>query len=185
MGDDRKKKTDKAESKTTNKSDNKITGKTASKTAGTASKTTSKAAVKSASTSINEEPHHVVTEPTPKIDDQIFIEKMEQSLLALKDEINNNLIASNNDFKEIVEGMDPKDMADIASEDIDRKIIEALGAQELRRLRLIESALIRIKEGKYTYCIKCNSQIPRERLEAIPYALMCVVCKTEEEKRNR
>ena len=117
--------------------------------------------------------------------EQSFIEKMEKSLEDLKGEIISNLLASNEDFKEIVEGMDPKDLADVASDDIDRKMIEAIGAQELKRLRMIESALARIQQGKYGVCIKCGKKIPRERLEAIPYAAMCIECKTAEEKRNR
>ena len=121
----------------------------------------------------------------PKVDWQTFVEKMEQSLLGLKAGIIENLIAGNKDFKEIVEGMDPKDFADIASDDIDRKMIEVIGFQELKQLRLIESALTRISQGKYGYCIKCEKRIPPDRLEAIPYALMCVECKSEEERRNR
>jgi len=117
--------------------------------------------------------------------DQEFIEKMEASLLALKAEIVDNLIASNEDFKEIMEGMDPKDLADIASDDIDRKMIEAIGSQELKRLKLIDSALTRIKQGKYGHCIKCGKRIPQDRLIAIPYALMCIECKSEDERRNR
>ena len=119
------------------------------------------------------------------MDDLAFIGKMEQSLLVLKAEINENLIATSNDFKEIVEGIDPKDLADIASDDIDRKIIEALGSQVLKRLKLIDSALGRIKQGNYGLCIKCGKHIPPERLEAIPYAVMCIACKSEEERRNR
>jgi len=114
-----------------------------------------------------------------------FVEKMDQSLSALKAEIVDNLIASNEDFKEIMEGEEPKDLADIASDDIDRKMIEAIGAQELKRLKLIESALTRIKQGKYGHCIKCGKRIPQDRLIAIPYALMCIECKSEEERRNR
>jgi RNA polymerase-binding transcription factor DksA len=121
----------------------------------------------------------------PKGDWQAFVEKMEQSLLGLKAGIIENLVANNNDFKEIVEGMDPKDLADIASDDIDRKMIEVLGSQELKRLKLIDSALTRIKQGKYGHCMKCEKRIPPARLEAIPYALMCVECKSEEERRNR
>ena len=117
--------------------------------------------------------------------DQEFIENMEASLSALKSEIIENLIASNKDFKEIVEGMDPKDLADVASDDIDRKMIEAIGSQELKRLKLIDSALTRIKQGKYGLCIKCGKRIPTDRLQAIPYALMCIECKSEEERRNR
>lgn len=117
--------------------------------------------------------------------DQEFIEKMEASLLALKSEIVDNLIASNQDFSEIMEGMDSKDLVDVASDDIDRKMIEAIGAKELNRLKLIDSALTRIKQGKYGHCIKCSKRITQDRLNAIPYALMCVDCKSEEERRNR
>jgi len=117
--------------------------------------------------------------------DQEFLDKMETALTALKAEIVNNLIASNEDFKEIMEGEEPKDLADIASDDIDRKMLEAIGTQELKRLKLIESALTRIKQGKYGHCIKCGKRIPQDRLIAIPYALMCIECKSEEERRNR
>ena len=117
--------------------------------------------------------------------DKNFIERMKQSLSELKSEIIDNLVASSEDFKEIVEGMDPKDLADIASDDIDRKMIEALGSQELKRLKLIDSALTRIEQGKYGLCMKCGKKIPQDRLEAIPYALMCIECKTVEERRNR
>jgi RNA polymerase-binding protein DksA len=116
---------------------------------------------------------------------EAFIEKMDKLLQDEKSEIINTLIANNNDFKEIVDGMDPKDLADIASDDIDRRMIEMLGSQELKRLKLIESAQTRIKQGKYGHCIKCDRPIPPERLEAIPYALMCIECKSEEERRNR
>ncbi|MCL2008380.1 MAG: TraR/DksA family transcriptional regulator [Treponema sp.] len=114
-----------------------------------------------------------------------FIEKMEKSLSELKREIINNLIASSEDFKSIVDALDPKDLADVASDDMDRKMIEAIGAQDLRRMKMIDAALARIKQGKYGVCIKCTTKIPKERLEAIPYAIMCIDCKSAEEKRNR
>ena len=111
---------------------------------------------------------------TTAVKERDFVAKMEKALGDLKREIIANLLASNEDFKEIVDAMDPKDLADVASDDIDRKMIEAIGAQELKRLRLIESALGRIQQGKYGSCIKCGKKIPFERLEAIPYALMCI-----------
>jgi RNA polymerase-binding protein DksA len=117
--------------------------------------------------------------------EQSFVERINKSLSDLKAEIISNLIVSNEDFKNIVEGMDPKDLADIASDDIDRKMIEAIGSQELKRLKMIDSALTRIQQGKYGLCIKCGKHIPQDRLEAIPYALMCIECKSAEERRNR
>ena len=117
--------------------------------------------------------------------DQDFVFSMKNSLLELKREIISNLVAGNADFREIVEGMESKDFADVASDDVDRKMIETLGTQDLKRMRLIDSALTRIEQGKYVLCMKCNKKIPTERLEAIPYALMCIECKNEEERRNR
>ena len=114
-----------------------------------------------------------------------FLKKMKTSLVDLKKEILKNLASESEDFRTIIEDMDPKDLADIAADDIDRKTLEALGTQELRRLQLIESALARIENKKYGLCARCSKKIPRERLEAIPYALLCIDCKSSEERRNR
>ena len=208
MAGEKKKETDKVASKTTSKTITKTGSKTAGKAVGkmaakavgkttgrtTAGKTAGKAAGKAAGKTSGKtadtsgkggKSKRPAPKSAPKIDEQIFIQKMEQSLLGLKAEITDNLIAKHNDFREIVEGLDPKDLADIASDDIDRKIIEALGSQELKRLKLIDSALGRIQQGQYGHCIKCGRHIPQERLEVIPYALMCIDCKSEEERRNR
>lgn len=117
--------------------------------------------------------------------DQQFIDRMKESLYALKKDILSNLASTNADFKAIVEGMDPKDFADIASDDIDRKMIEAIGSQDIKRLKAIDNAITRIQQGKYGLCVKCSKKIPLDRLEAIPYAVMCIDCKSEEERRNR
>lgn len=114
-----------------------------------------------------------------------FLEQMKASLDAMKKEIIENLVSNNADFKAIVEGMDPKDLADIASDDTDRKMIEAIGSQDLKRLRAIDNAVTRIQQGKYGLCMKCGKKIPLERLTAIPYAVMCIDCQKGEERRNR
>lgn len=114
-----------------------------------------------------------------------FVQTMKASLLTLKQEILDTLAAENEDFRSMMDTMDPKDLVDIASDDIDRKMMESIGAQDVKRLRLIDAALARIEGGRYGACMKCNKKIPRERLEALPYALMCVECKTTDERRNR
>jgi RNA polymerase-binding protein DksA len=112
-------------------------------------------------------------------------ERMNKALLKLKEEIINNLISENDSFKSLVEDIDPKDLVDIAADDIDRKMLETVSAQDIKRLRLIDAALSRIQNGKYGICMKCGKKIPEERLEAIPYALMCISCKSSDEKMNR
>ncbi|MEN6364923.1 MAG: TraR/DksA family transcriptional regulator [Rectinema sp.] len=114
-----------------------------------------------------------------------FNEQMWSLLVAQKREILDTLAATNADFRAIVAEMDPKDFADVASDDIDRKMIEALGSQDLKRLRAIDAALSRINQGRYGSCMKCGKKIPSERLTAIPYAVLCIECQKGEERRNR
>jgi RNA polymerase-binding transcription factor DksA len=117
--------------------------------------------------------------------DQEFVERMKQKLLDMKAEILQKLVAEDEEFRDIVEKDDSKDLVDIASSDIDKKTLEALGSQEMRRLRLIESALARVENGRYGICLKSGKPIPRERLEAIPYALYRIEEQNEMERRNR
>lgn len=117
--------------------------------------------------------------------DKVFMDEMRDSLIKLKEEIIEKLMAESRDFKEIIEDMDPKDLVDIAADDIDRKTLEALSAGDLKKLNLIDSAISRMQNGKYGLCMSCNKKIPKERLEAMPYALMCIDCKTADERRNR
>lgn len=117
--------------------------------------------------------------------DKAFTEKMRESLVAMKQEILDKLVAANAEFRAIVEEMDPKDFADVASDDVDRKMLEALGSQDVKRMRAIENAIIRIQQGRYGLCMKCSKKIPQERLKALPYAVLCIECQKDEERRNR
>ncbi len=114
-----------------------------------------------------------------------FVEKMKESLLEMKRDLLEQLMDNNADFKQIVEGMESKDVIDIAADDIDRKQIVALGSKTVNKLKLIDNALIRIEQGKYGICMKCGKHIPEARLEAIPYAVMCIECKTSDERHLR
>ncbi len=117
--------------------------------------------------------------------DESFLKKMKTALSSLKKDILRNLASESEDFRTIIEDLDPKDLADIAADDIDRKTLEALGSQEIKRLQLIEAAIARIENKKYGVCARCSKKIPKERLEAIPYALLCIDCKSSEERRTR
>lgn len=111
--------------------------------------------------------------------------KMKQALLDLKKEIVESLMSNSADFRQIVDTMESKDVVDIASDAIDSTMLEAIGSKDLNRLKLIDSAIMRIEQGKYGLCKKCGKRIPHARLEAIPYALLCIECKSDDERRNR
>jgi DnaK suppressor protein len=44
------------------------------------------------------------------------------------------------------------------------------------KLRDVERALAKLDEGTYGACDACGAAIPEERLEAIPWAALCVGC---------
>ncbi len=49
----------------------------------------------------------------------------------------------------------------------------------------VKAALERIEDGTYGICELCELPIPEERLEALPYANLCISCKEKEEKASR
>jgi RNA polymerase-binding protein DksA len=117
--------------------------------------------------------------------DNEFTVKIKKTLLEMKESILVNLASESKEFRELLEDMEPKDLADIAADDFDRNTLEALGVKEMNRLRAIEAALARLENGHFGVCLSCSKKIPRERFEAIPYAVLCIDCKSSEERRNR
>jgi len=116
--------------------------------------------------------------------DKAFEDKMRATLLEIKEQVLHNLISENEDFRAAVEDLGVKDLADIASNDIDVRTLEAISSQDTLRLSKVESALIRLENGKYGICARCAKKITLNRLEAIPYAVLCINCKSESEKKK-
>ena len=56
---------------------------------------------------------------------------------------------------------------------------------EAQRLREIDKALQRLKDGVYGVCINCDAEINPKRLAALPWAPLCVRCQQEEEAHSR
>ena len=117
--------------------------------------------------------------------DKAFVEKMKEKLIEQKNTILGSLAAQNEDYKKIVEGGESGDEVDVASDVVDGRLLESLGAQDSNRLQMINNALDRIKQGTYGRCLVCKEEIPEERLEAIPYAFMCINCQSRNERQNR
>lgn len=117
--------------------------------------------------------------------DNSFIEKMKEQLLEQKSTILASLAAQNEDYKKIIESGESGDEIDVASDVVDGRLLESLGAQDSNRLNMINSALDRIKQGAYGKCLMCKKDIPEERLEAIPYAFLCITCQSQNERQNR
>ncbi|HEY8739901.1 MAG TPA: TraR/DksA C4-type zinc finger protein [Candidatus Dormibacteraeota bacterium] len=59
----------------------------------------------------------------------------------------------------------------------DRALIENLEHVQHQ----VQYALTRLDEGTYGVCETCGQAIPRERLEALPFAGQCVACKSKDQ----
>ena len=112
-----------------------------------------------------------------------FIDEMKEYLLKEREDILTSLQRNDKEYEETLANSIPKDSADLASYSTDRDMMEFIGDSNLKKLQKIDSALERIREGKYGKCITCNQQIPEDRLKALPYALKCIDCQTKSEKK--
>jgi RNA polymerase-binding transcription factor len=61
---------------------------------------------------------------------------------------------------------------------VERERDLALSAQALAAVEDIDKALLKIDAGTYGICERCGQPIPKERLKALPYAALCVACKS-------
>jgi len=74
-------------------------------------------------------------------------------------------------------------LADTATETYDRELDYTLEENSEHVLAEIDAALQRIEDGTYGTCTNCGKPIPQERLEARPYATLCIDCQRDRERR--
>ncbi|MCQ2398178.1 MAG: TraR/DksA family transcriptional regulator [Sphaerochaetaceae bacterium] len=113
-----------------------------------------------------------------------FEKEMERNLLEMQQAIQSKINKTDDDFRSVIGSMGIKDSIDLASDELATKKMEAVSQIDVGRLKAVEQALIRLRNGKYGVCEQCGKKIPEDRLRALPYALLCVECKSLNEKRH-
>jgi RNA polymerase-binding protein DksA len=76
----------------------------------------------------------------------------------------------------------PTHMADLGTDNYEIENILGLMDSERKILFEINDSLNRIEDSTYGICENCGKQIPKQRLDAIPWARYCVACATLLEK---
>lgn len=83
-------------------------------------------------------------------------------------------------YQDLVQGAgDPEDDAtanlliDLNLKEIDRDVEE---------LRQVQAAIARLRRGEYGRCLRCGRDIAPARLDALPYAALCIECQEREER---
>jgi DnaK suppressor protein len=110
--------------------------------------------------------------------------RLEEEHARLEDELNEM-------EREVAESADPLDptrggvgnhFADDATEMEQQETALSLRRNAERLLGQVNHALDRVAAGTYGHCERCGKLIPAERLEARPYATLCVEDQAREEQ---
>src|SRR2546421_8733679 len=77
-----------------------------------------------------------------------------------------------------------EDEGDLATISHDRDLLYNLHEGGFARLRFIQEALKALDRGQYGECVRCGNDINEKRLEAVPWATMCIRCQEETETEH-
>ncbi|MGQ4877628.1 TraR/DksA family transcriptional regulator [Billgrantia sp. LNSP4103-1] len=103
------------------------------------------------------------------------MEKRQELLEALRDELVERVDRYKVHKMRLENPLD-RDMEEQAIELENEDVIDALEEEAEEELGQVLHALERIEEGEGDLCERCDEPIDPRRLEAIPYATLCVDC---------
>lgn len=77
-----------------------------------------------------------------------------------------------------------REFGDVAADSTGNEISMQLAEVEAKELEKVSEALQRFQEGTYGVCTGCGINIPIARLQALPFAALCIKCQTQAERQN-
>ena len=120
-----------------------------------------------------------------KADFKVYRERLLSLRVRLRGDVNNmadaTLKKSRSDANGDLSSM-PIHMADIGSDNFEQEFTLSLMESDEDLLGRIEVSLERLEDGTYGQCEECDVRIPKTRLNAIPYATLCIKCASELEQ---
>ncbi|NWK56013.1 TraR/DksA C4-type zinc finger protein [Verrucomicrobiaceae bacterium N1E253] len=127
-------------------------------------------------------------EPVKPVELKGFAKKQHQRLLDLRDGLLDAMYGVTHDTLKNTDGMETgaggQHTGDAGSDSYDRDFALNLLAKEQDALNEIEQAIDRCNRGVYGVCEMSGEKIPKERLEAIPFARFTVQCQMKWEQEN-
>jgi len=78
----------------------------------------------------------------------------------------------------------PMHLADLSADNYQQEVATGLLQNEQAILVEIRAALDRLDAGTYGRCEDCGKEMPKGRLDALPYARRCVACEERAEQRD-
>ena len=119
-------------------------------------------------------------DPLNQKDLKRYRKMLEDSKTALLDSAKKTLMEESN-----FDTDDLPDEIDLASSEYAQSMVFRLRDREKFLLKKIEKALVRIDDGTFGVCERCEEPISPKRLEARPVTTLCIRCKEEQEKKEK
>jgi DnaK suppressor protein len=124
-----------------------------------------------------------VAEPDTSVADK-FLQEQRALLLAERDTYVQQAESLRAEAEQLAAEMEPGDIqfdeesGEGGTMNVERERDLALSAQARAAVDEIDRALAKIDAGTYGICERCGEPIKRARLKALPYAALCIGCKS-------
>ena len=109
--------------------------------------------------------------------------KFQAILLKKRQDLLSNVSEEEKEGRDAV-SIEAKDFGDMATEAAGQEMSFAISDAGRRILKDVDEALLRIDEGTFGICIRCQKPNDEARIEAVPDAAMCISCKEAAEKEG-
>ena len=111
------------------------------------------------------------------------LKRWQQQLFKAKRELMENVSEEEREGRDAVT-VEAKDFGDMATEAYGQEMSFTISDAGRKHLKEIEEALLRVQDGTFGTCTRCQKPIDEARLEAVPQAAMCVSCQELTEREG-
>ena len=108
---------------------------------------------------------------------ETFRKRLEERLQSLR-----KTVSRTEEDGRIADQDSAQDIADRAASSYTKEFLFSQSNNDRQLLRMVESALQRIREGTFGECVSCGNEIMAKRLEYVPWTRYCIECQEKLEK---
>src|SRR3984957_7528416 len=113
--------------------------------------------------------------------DKKKLETFKKKLETRRNELRNMVVRNQQDGR-TADDEATQDVADRAASSYTKEFLFSQSNNDRQLLAMVETALLRIREGEFGECVSCGNEINAKRLEAVPWTRYCIECQEKLEK---
>jgi DnaK suppressor protein len=113
--------------------------------------------------------------------DKKKLESFKKRLETRQQELRRTVSRTEQDGRTVDEGS-AQDVADKAANSYTKEFLFHQSNNDRQLLAMVDSALLRMREGTFGECVACNEEIGAKRLDAVPWTRNCITCQEKLEQ---